>query len=102
MLSLLLANMRRPPRGTGDPVLRLSRERFARPACVSGCLCYWCDDQRDGVPGLSVKFQSRVILVGPFGASPVRSGSWVGRAGGSAAVPSPGRRDLADNLPAGT
>lgn len=52
MLSLLLANTRRPPRATGDPVLRLSRERFARPACVSGCLRYWCDDQSDGVPGL--------------------------------------------------
>lgn len=49
----------------------------------------------------SVEFQSRVILVGPFGASPVRSGSWDRRAEGSAAVPSPGRRELADNLPAG-
>lgn len=52
MLSLLLANTRRPRRSTGVPVLRLSRERFARPACVSACICYWCDDLRDGVPGL--------------------------------------------------
>lgn len=102
MLSLLLANTRRPRRSTGVPVLRLSRERFARPACVCECLHLLLVRRSEGRSArASVEFQSRVILVGPFGASPVRSGSWDRRADGSAAVPSPGRRDLADNLPDG-